>query len=65
MPYTVWLEGPELFQDLATTIRCCTQSSSVIMCDRKSFSCGLFRKCGTVQIFGNDDNKSKPDSGGN
>jgi hypothetical protein len=22
-------------------------------------------KCGTVQIFGNDDNKSKPDSGGN
>jgi hypothetical protein len=25
----------------------------------------MFRKCGTVQIFGNDDNKSKPDSGGN
>jgi hypothetical protein len=24
-----------------------------------------FKKCGTVQIFGNDDNKSKPDSGGN
>jgi hypothetical protein len=23
------------------------------------------RKCGTVQIFGNDYNKSKPDSGGN
>jgi hypothetical protein len=22
-------------------------------------------KCGAVQIFGNDDNKSKPDSGGN
>jgi hypothetical protein len=22
-------------------------------------------KCGTVQIFGNDDNKSTPDSGGN
>jgi hypothetical protein len=25
----------------------------------------LFWKCGTVQIFGNDCNKSKPDSGGN
>jgi hypothetical protein len=25
----------------------------------------MFRKCGTLQIFGNDDNKSKPDSGGN
>jgi hypothetical protein len=24
-----------------------------------------FEKCGTVQLFGNDDNKSKPDSGGN
>jgi hypothetical protein len=24
----------------------------------------MFWKCGTVQIFGNDDNKSKPDSGG-
>jgi hypothetical protein len=25
----------------------------------------MFWKCGRVQIFGNDDNKSKPDSGGN
>ena len=25
----------------------------------------MFLKCCTVQIFGNDDNKSKPDSGGN
>jgi hypothetical protein len=25
----------------------------------------MFWKCGTVQIFGNDYNKSKPDSGGN
>jgi hypothetical protein len=25
----------------------------------------MFWKCGTVQIFGNDHNKSKPDSGGN
>jgi hypothetical protein len=25
----------------------------------------MFGKCGTVQIFGNDSNKSKPDSGGN
>jgi hypothetical protein len=24
----------------------------------------MFWKCGTVQIFGNDYNKSKPDSGG-
>jgi hypothetical protein len=25
----------------------------------------MFWKCGTVQIFGNDHNKSKPDSKGN
>jgi hypothetical protein len=25
----------------------------------------MFSKCGTVQIFGNNCNKSKPDSGGN
>jgi hypothetical protein len=25
----------------------------------------MFGKCGTVQIFGNGYNKSKPDSGGN
>jgi hypothetical protein len=28
------------------------------------FSMEMFWKCGTVQIFGNDYNKSKPDSGG-
>jgi hypothetical protein len=25
----------------------------------------MFCECGTVQIFGNNNNKSKPDSGGN
>jgi hypothetical protein len=25
----------------------------------------MFRKCGKVQTFGNNYNKSKPDSGGN